>query len=90
MIYDNNDSEKVAVCKAGIMWHKLLQVHVCWRVINLLFNHSNVCTLQEYRILFEESGNSPGDKTLEDKFFEHEVSIFCLIMNVLHAQYLEW
>ena len=29
--------------------------------------------LQEYRILFEESGNNPGDKTLEDKFFEHEV-----------------
>ena len=29
--------------------------------------------LQEYRQLFEDSGNNPGDKTLEDKFFEHEV-----------------
>jgi len=27
----------------------------------------------EYRVLFEESGNNPGEKTLEDKFFEHEV-----------------
>lgn len=28
----------------------------------------------EYAALFEGSGNNPGDKTLEDKFFEHEVS----------------
>lgn len=31
------------------------------------------CSAQEYRVLFEESGNNPGDKTLEDKFFEYEV-----------------
>lgn len=29
---------------------------------------------QEYSALFEGAGNNPGDKTLEDKFFEHEVS----------------
>ncbi|NP_001171740.1 V-type proton ATPase subunit d 1 [Saccoglossus kowalevskii] len=29
----------------------------------------------EYRALFEGSGNNPGDKTLEDKFFEHEVKL---------------
>ena len=26
-------------------------------------------------MLFEGTGNNPGDKTLEDKFFEHEVSV---------------
>lgn len=31
---------------------------------------------QEFRELFEGSGTNPGDKTLEDKFFEHEVVIF--------------
>ena len=29
----------------------------------------------EYAALFDGSGTNPGDKTLEDKFFEHEVSI---------------
>lgn len=29
----------------------------------------------EYRLLFEGSGNNLSDKTLEDKFFEHEVSL---------------
>jgi hypothetical protein len=27
----------------------------------------------EYAALFDGSGSGPGDKTLEDKFFEHEV-----------------
>lgn len=27
----------------------------------------------EYAALFDGSGTNPGDKTLEDKFFEHEV-----------------
>jgi len=31
--------------------------------------------LQEYKLLFEGAGSNPGDKTLEDRFFEHEVSI---------------
>lgn len=30
----------------------------------------------EYSKLFEGAGNNPGDKTLEDKFFEHEVCIY--------------
>lgn len=29
----------------------------------------------EYQPLFEGTGNNPGDKTLEDKFFEHEVTL---------------
>ncbi|KAH8264742.1 hypothetical protein KR044_008809 [Drosophila immigrans] len=29
----------------------------------------------EYAALFDGSGNNPGDKTLEDKFFEHEVKL---------------
>lgn len=29
----------------------------------------------EYRELFEGAGNNPGEKTLEDKFFEHEVKL---------------
>lgn len=29
----------------------------------------------EYRALFDGTGSNPGDKTLEDKFFEHEVSL---------------
>jgi hypothetical protein len=33
------------------------------------------CYLQEYSALFEGAGNNPGEKTLEDKFFEHEVSV---------------
>lgn len=32
----------------------------------------------EYAALFDGSGNNPGDKTLEDKFFEHEVCGFFL------------
>lgn len=31
--------------------------------------------LQEYKLLFEGAGSNPGDKTLEDRFFEHEVSM---------------
>lgn len=30
---------------------------------------------QEYKELFDNSGSNPGDKTLEDKFFEYEVNI---------------
>ncbi|CAG0896675.1 unnamed protein product [Darwinula stevensoni] len=29
----------------------------------------------EYSVLFEGAGNNPGEKTLEDKFFEHEVEL---------------
>jgi V-type H+-transporting ATPase subunit d len=34
-----------------------------------------ICYLQEYSALFEGAGNNPGEKTLEDKFFEHEVNV---------------
>lgn len=34
----------------------------------------------EYAALFDGSGNNPGDKTLEDKFFEHEVSLTALTL----------
>lgn len=35
-----------------------------------------VCDVfSEYRSLFEGSGTNPGDKTLEDKFFEYEVKL---------------
>lgn len=30
---------------------------------------------QEYSALFEGAGNNPGEKTLEDRFFEHEVGL---------------
>ena len=33
------------------------------------------CFSQEYKLLFEGAGSNPGDKTLEDRFFEHEVSM---------------
>lgn len=29
--------------------------------------------VKEYKLLFEGAGSNPGDKTLEDRFFEHEV-----------------
>lgn len=42
----------------------------------------------EYSALFEGAGNNAGDKTLEDKFFEHEVSyllfLCCGYMNSLN------
>ncbi|XP_023350812.1 V-type proton ATPase subunit d 1 isoform X2 [Sarcophilus harrisii] len=31
--------------------------------------------LEEYKLLFEGAGSNPGDKTLEDRFFEHEVKL---------------
>lgn len=34
----------------------------------------------EYRALFEGSGMEPGDKALEDKFFEYEVTISFLLL----------
>lgn len=35
--------------------------------------------MQEYAQLFENAGSGPGEKTLEDKFFEYEVSALVLI-----------
>lgn len=44
------------------------------------YNNNFICELflQEYSALFEGAGNNPGDKTLEDKFFEHEVNLYLL------------
>lgn len=36
----------------------------------------------EYSALFEGAGNNVGDKTLEDKFFEHEVGLICLNLHM--------
>ncbi|XP_013389769.1 V-type proton ATPase subunit d 1 [Lingula anatina] len=39
----------------------------------------------EYKLLFEGSGTGPGEKTLEDKFFEHEVKLMINgFMNQFH------
>lgn len=37
--------------------------------------------LKEYKLLFEGAGSNPGDKTLEDRFFEHEVR--CMMGHVV-------
>lgn len=37
----------------------------------------------EYAALFDGSGNNPGDKTLEDKFFEHEVCVIVRLYDSL-------
>lgn len=42
-------------------------------------------------MLFEGTGNNPGDKTLEDKFFEHEVSVQrfdCGIVGIRRSKFL--
>ena len=43
--------------------------------IILSYTFFNIFLPQEYRELFEGAGNNPGEKTLEDKFFEHEVKL---------------
>ena len=40
----------------------------------------------EYSALFEGAGNNAGDKTLEDKFFEHEVSLFQSIVFLIEVE----
>jgi len=32
------------------------------------------CVLKDYKQCFDGAGTNPGEKTLEDKFFEYEVS----------------
>ena len=55
-----NIAEYYAVSRLKLNIHRQLNGHL--NILN-----------QEYRELFENSGNNPGDKTLEDKFFEYEV-----------------
>lgn len=48
-----------------------------FKVAAILFNKfmfQIVLCLKEYAALFDGAGNNPGDKTLEDKFFEREVN----------------
>ena len=33
--------------------------------------------MQEYAAIFSGAGTNPGEKTLEDKFFEKEVTSHC-------------
>lgn len=62
--------------------HILITVSIFMNFVDFHNNevHAIVMTLklnshlQEYSALFEGAGNNPGEKTLEDKFFEHEVS----------------
>lgn len=35
-------------------------------------------------MLFEGTGNNPGDKTLEDKFFEHEVGYLFICAHLVY------
>ena len=37
--------------------------------------HFTVPTVQEYSAVFAGAGTNPGEQTLEDKFFEKEVSL---------------
>lgn len=39
------------------------------------FSNVHLTFSQEYKELFEGAGTNPGDKTLEDKFFEYEVRV---------------
>lgn len=41
----------------------------------------------EYAALFDGSGNNPGDKTLEDKFFEHEVNTPYAEQQTIHSNW---
>ncbi|CAK8696148.1 unnamed protein product [Clavelina lepadiformis] len=38
----------------------------------------------DYRPLFDGTGNGPGDKTLEDKFFEHEVTFSTTLLSYIY------
>ena len=38
---------------------------------------------QEYALLFDGAGSGPGEKTLEDKFFEYEVRSYLILDNRL-------
>jgi hypothetical protein len=49
----------------GVLWYHNTQV----------FSPLSAHSAQEYRELFEGVGTGAGDKTLEDKFFEREVSL---------------
>ena len=42
--------------------------------------------LQDYKMCFDGAGTNPGEKTLEDKFFEYEANFFITIcINTVHT-----
>lgn len=43
---------------------------------NYDYPHVHTKPPQEYATIFAGAGNNPGEKSLEDKFFEKEVHIF--------------
>ena len=43
---------------------------------NAVFVVSQLFCKQEYAAIFAGAGTNPGEKTLEDKFFEKEVNSF--------------
>ena len=55
-------------------YEQVRQVCDYYAVSSAMSASDEACSVQEYKPLFDGSGTQPGDKTLEDKFFEHEVS----------------
>ena len=53
-------------------------IHVAACLFHLFFSHSLPC--QEYSAIFAGAGTNPGEKTLEDKFFEKEVRASYLLL----------
>ena len=43
--------------------------------LNIYSNFKIFLCEKDYRRLFDGAGTNPGEKTLEDKFFEHEVKL---------------
>lgn len=61
---------QVLVCIKSVVTFLIILIIIITIIIDIPSQH-----LQEYRALFEGAGNNPGEKTLEDKFFEHEVKL---------------
>ncbi len=66
-------SQVVTTLFCGFFVH--VHVFICFVfccAINLI-DHM-FCLFKEYANIFSQAGNNPGEKTLEDKFYEREVS----------------
>jgi len=46
----------------------------------------SMCHFQEYRTLFDDVSSTAGEKTLEDKFFEHEVCYLFTFLTLCYYQ----
>ena len=42
----------------------------------------------DYKMCFEGAGTNPGEKTLEDKFFEYEVGCLCWVPYITNSKCL--